>query len=123
MTDVQVVTAVVTAAVTVAQVTVVLEEDELRLRHDEARPPLAAEVTREMTEVMTVDDRGHPSGEMTDDDRGRQWAADGAVEACRRMETLMRLMLSELMMLSMTTSGVKPVAMRGTSRRCRSGIS
>jgi hypothetical protein len=111
MTDDRVATVVVTA--------VDPEADEpLPRRHDEALPP-TADVTREAV-APTDTDPGHRSGEMTDDDRGRPWAVDEeAVEAFRRMATSMRLMLSESMMLSMTTSGVKLEATRGTSRRCR----
>jgi hypothetical protein len=111
MTDDRVATVVVTA--------VDLEADEPRLRrHDEALP-LTADVTCEAV-APTDTGPGHRSGEMTVDDRGRLWAVDEeAVEAFRRMETSMRLMLSESTMLSMTTSGVKLEVTRGTSRRCR----
>lgn len=111
MTDDRVVTVVATA--------VDPEADEPRLRrHDEALLP-TADVTREAA-VPTDTDQGHRSEEMTDDDRGRPSVVDEeAVEAFRRMATLMRLMLSALMMLSMTTSGVKLEATSGTSRRCR----
>lgn len=110
MTDAQ-----VTVAVTAA--TVVLEVELRRLRPAEVPLPMGDVVTLETTGETTVDDLGPPLVVMTDDDRGRLWVVDGAVEARRRMATLMRLMPSELMMPSMTMSGVRPAAMRETSRR------
>lgn len=90
------------AQATVA-VTVALEVEARRLRPDEVPLPMAAVVIRETTAATTVGDQGPPLVAMTDDDLGRLWVVDGAVEARRRMATLMRLTLSELMMRSMTT--------------------